>query len=135
MVRDVIRGLRGGGTTVFLNSHFLSEVEITCDRVAFIKEGVVVRTAELQHLVAGETSVEVRATGVTPAILDGLRQWAKEVRADGEHIHLVVNDEEDLPAIAAWVVEQGARLYALEPKRVSLEDLFLQIVGTSGEPR
>ena len=135
MVRDVIRGLRGGGTTVFLNSHFLSEVEITCDRVAFIKEGVVVRTAELQHLVAGETSVEVRATGVTPAILDGLRQWAQDVRADGEHVHLVVDDEENLPAIAAWVVEQGARLYALEPKRVSLEDLFLQIVGTSGEPR
>lgn len=133
MVRDVIRDLRAKGTTVFLNSHLLSEVEVTCDRAAFIKHGVVVRTAELQHLVAGHTAVEVRAGGVTPALLEGLGQWASEVRAEGERIQLAVENEEDLPAIAAWVVGQGARLYALEPKRASLEDLFLEIVGTSGD--
>jgi ABC-2 type transport system ATP-binding protein len=134
MVRDVIRDLRAHGTTVFLNSHLLSEVEITCDRVAFIKEGVVVRIAELQRLVSGETSVEMRLSGYTSALLDGMQQWASEIRADGAHIHFVVDDEEDLPSVAAWVTGQGARLYALEPKHVSLEDLFLEIVGTSGEP-
>src|SRR6266550_2411866 len=35
IVRDVINDLRAQGTAVFLNSHLLSEVEITCDRVAF----------------------------------------------------------------------------------------------------
>ena len=45
LVRDVIRELRDRGATVFLNSHLLSEVEITCDRVAFIKHGEVVRTS------------------------------------------------------------------------------------------
>ena len=39
LVRDIIRDLKDRGTTVFLNSHLLSEVEITCDRVAFIKFG------------------------------------------------------------------------------------------------
>ncbi|MBC7263490.1 MAG: ABC transporter ATP-binding protein [Chloroflexi bacterium] len=134
LVRDIIRDLRSQGTTVFLNSHLLSEVEITCDRVAFIKEGVVVRTAELQRLVEGQTTVEMRVGGVTPTLLEGLKQWGTEIRADGAHVHLVVDDEEVLPAIAAWVIEQGARLYTLEPKRLSLEDLFLEIVGTTGEP-
>ena len=39
LVRDIIRDLSAQGTTVFLNSHLLSEVEITCDRVAFINMG------------------------------------------------------------------------------------------------
>ena len=42
LVRDIISSLRQDGKTVFLNSHLLSEVEITCDRVAFIKHGQVV---------------------------------------------------------------------------------------------
>src|SRR5262249_5784862 len=39
LVRDVIRDLKKRGSTVFLNSHLLSEVEVTCDRVAFVKDG------------------------------------------------------------------------------------------------
>ncbi|MBV9670760.1 MAG: ABC transporter ATP-binding protein, partial [Acidobacteriales bacterium] len=47
LVRDVIRAQRDRGATVFLNSHLLSEVEITCDRVAFIKTGEVIETREV----------------------------------------------------------------------------------------
>ncbi len=133
MVRDIIRDLRDRGTTVFLNSHLLSEVESTCNRAAFIKQGVVVRTAELRHLVAGQTVVEMRVGGAAPSLIQGLKRWGSEIRVDGERIQLMVEDEENLPAIAAWIVGQGARLYTLEPKRVSLEDLFLEIVGTSGD--
>jgi len=39
LVRDIISELRDRGTTVFLNSHLLGEVEATCDRVAFVKQG------------------------------------------------------------------------------------------------
>ena len=42
-VRDLIHELRAAGVTVFLNSHFLSEVEVTCDRVAIVKRGRIVR--------------------------------------------------------------------------------------------
>lgn len=133
MVRDVIRDLRAKGTTVFLNSHLLSEVEVTCDRAAFIKHGVVVRTEELHRLVAGHTTVEMRIGGASPGLIEGLKQWATDVRADGDRIQLAVENDESLPAIAAWIVGQGARLYSLEPKRVSLEDLFLEIVGISGD--
>ena len=50
LVRDIIHDLRSQGTTVFLNSHLLSEVEITCDRVAFIKHGEVLRVSDLKAL-------------------------------------------------------------------------------------
>ena len=53
-------GDAASGTTVFLNSHLLSEVEITCDRVAFIKHGKVIHTSAIQSLIEGELTVAVR---------------------------------------------------------------------------
>jgi hypothetical protein len=43
-----------------------------------------------------------------------------------------VDDEAALPLVARWVVEQGGELYAMTPLKLSLEDLFLQVVGTDG---
>ena len=97
LVRDIIRDLKSQGATVFLNSHLLSEVEITCDRVAFIKNGQVIRLAALQTLVDGQTTVELRVGNLTPSIVAGLAQWGQDVRADGNRVHLSVSDEESLP--------------------------------------
>jgi len=132
LVRDIIRDLRSRNTTVFLNSHLLSEVEITCDRVAFIKQGKVLRTSALQDLVEGELSVTIRGRGLTQEISAELNRWGSNVRLDGEHLHLTVQGEVDLPDINRYLVSQGVDVYELSPQRVSLEDLFIQIVGTDG---
>ena len=132
LVRDIIHDLRARGTTVFLNSHLLSEIEITCDRVAFIKHGEVIKVAELKSLVNGATSVQIRAGGLTPAALASLGQWGRDVRSDGDQVTLTVADESVLPAITRHLVQTGAQVYAVTPQRLSLEDLFIQVVGTDG---
>jgi ABC-2 type transport system ATP-binding protein len=132
LVRDIIRHQREQGVTIFLNSHLLSEVEVTCDRVAFIKDGQVVQVADLHTMVEGDTQVELRLGQVTPGLLQGLEQFGHGVRADGEQVTLFVPGEEQLPAIAAWVVEQGAKLYALTPRKLSLEEMFMRIVSQEG---
>jgi ABC-2 type transport system ATP-binding protein len=132
LVRDIIRDLRARGTTVFLNSHLLSEVEITCDRVAFIKHGEVLRVNELKTLVDGATSVTLRASGLTPQVIEGLNQWGKDVRVDGDHVTLTMSDESALPTMTRYLVAQNVDVYAITPQRLSLEDLFIQIVGTDG---
>ncbi len=132
LVRDIIRDLRARGTTVFLNSHLLSEVEITCDRVAFIKHGEVLRVSELKTLVDGATSVTLRASGLTPQVIEGLNRWGKDVRVDGDHATLTMSDESVLPAMTRYLVAQNVEVYAITPQRLSLEDLFIQIVGTDG---
>ncbi|HJW84538.1 MAG TPA: ABC transporter ATP-binding protein [Anaerolineae bacterium] len=134
MVRDVIHELREHSTAVFLNSHLLSEVEITCDRVAFVKNGVVVRQASLQSLVAGSTTVELRVDRATPELTGALARLGREVQAEpgGERISLSVDGDDALPAIARLIVEQDRALYAMTPQHISLEDLFLQIVGAEG---
>jgi len=132
LVRDIIRQQREQGVTIFLNSHLLSEVEVTCDRVAFIKGGQVVQVADLHTMVEGDTQVELRLGQVKPGLLQGLEQFGHGVRADGEQVTLFVQGEEQLPAIAAWVVEQGVGLYALTPHKLSLEEMFVRIVSQEG---
>lgn len=135
LVRDIIHELRGQGTTVFLNSHLLSEVEITCDRVAFIKNGSVIYTSALQSLVEGEVSVSVRGRGFTPQVVEGLKRWSANVRLDRgdlDRLSLTLPGEADLPEINRYLVEQEVEVFELHPERISLEDLFIRIVGTDG---
>jgi ABC-2 type transport system ATP-binding protein len=136
LVRDVISDLRQKGTAVFLNSHLLSEVEVTCDRVAFIKQGHVVHASSLASLVDGELTVEIRARPPRhmprtrwEAILDGLTPWSSNVHVEGEHISLTLSGEADLPAINRHLVQHGADVYSISPRTLSLEELFIQVVG------
>jgi ABC-2 type transport system ATP-binding protein len=126
-VRDLMRELRTAGVTVFLNSHFLSEVEVTCDRIAIIKQGEVVRSGTLDEL-TGAMEVEVRAANLTPELVAGMERWGQIVWSDGARVAIKVADEEALPAVASWLVEGGARLYAMAPRRLSLEELFMRVM-------
>jgi ABC-2 type transport system ATP-binding protein len=132
LVRDIIKDLRQSGTTVFLNSHLLSEVEITCDRVAFIKHGEVLRVSPLKTLMEGELTVEVRARNLKPEVMAGLSRWSRNPRLDGETLSLTLSGEVDLPQVNRYLVEQGVEVYALRPQHIALEDLFIEIVGTDG---
>lgn len=132
LVRDIIQKERSRGTTVFLNSHFLSEVEVTCDRVAFIKHGRVVRTAAIEDLAHGSTSVDIRAHGLTPAILDSLGRWGEVRPQQDGHLLLTIKTMEDLPDVTRFLVAEGVDVFAISPNHLSLEELFVQIVGTDG---
>jgi ABC-2 type transport system ATP-binding protein len=135
LVRDIIRELRAEGTTVFLNSHLLSEVEITCDRVVFIKHGAVIKSIALKEIEQGATQVQIRvgALSADRAELErGLLQFGAEARVDTDHIHVTVANQQALPELARWLVGQGLDLYEFKPQRISLEEMFLQIVGMDG---
>ncbi len=140
-VRDLIRELRNSGVTIFLNSHLLSEVEVTCDRIAIVKHGRVVRLGSLDELTAQSAEVEIRAGGMTPELIAGLDRWGpikSLTPGDGgdsdacQRLIMAVESEEMLPAVAEWLVQGGARLYSLSPRRASLEELFLRTITEEG---
>src|SRR5512147_2384628 len=70
LVRELIEELRANGTTVFLNSHLLGEVEATCDRVAFVKRGRVVHELKLSEMQSG-LDVEIRVADAGTALVEG----------------------------------------------------------------
>ena len=140
LVRTIIHELKKEGTTVFLNSHLLGEVEATCDRVAFIRAGTVLETQPLSELAAGRLRVEVRVDRVTPTLEHTLDELAHTMdgkmipvcpSADGKDTTLMYDllDEALIPDIAERTIATGARLYGLTSHRRSLEQLFLDIVG------
>ncbi len=145
LVRDLIVRLRKEGTSVFLNSHLLSEVEVTCDHVAFVKRGSVVRQMALAEQ-AGDVEVVLRlgvrggapSGGPDARLLQGLAQFGHDVRTapdgGGWNVRLHADGEARLPEIARWLVGQGADVYALGTGRKSLEALFLEVMGEDERP-
>jgi ABC-2 type transport system ATP-binding protein len=132
LVRDIIRELRAAGTCVFLNSHLLSEIEVTCDRVAFIRHGEVVRTLVLASMDQGRSVVNIRAGELSPEVLTGLQRWGDHIQPDGESVSMSIRSEKDIPEINRYLVSQGVPVYALTPNRLSLEEIFIETVGKDG---
>ncbi|MBV9850856.1 MAG: ABC transporter ATP-binding protein [Armatimonadetes bacterium] len=127
-VREIVSHLKAQGKTVMLNSHLLSEIEMTCDQVAILKAGRVVRQGKIDDLLAAPSTVEMRVLNQTPALLKELHGLARTVTAQGEMVTASIGDEGAIPDLVAAVVRNGGRLMALIPRRESLEDLFIRVV-------
>jgi len=132
LVRDLIKDLRAQGTAVFLNSHLLSEIEVTCDRVAFIRHGEVIRTLSLDSLSTGQRDVRIRLRGLSDEICRGLTDWGRDISVDGEELVMTISSESAIPEITRYLVSAGAEVYAVTPGRPSLEEIFIETVGTDG---
>jgi ABC-2 type transport system ATP-binding protein len=125
-VREIIRALKARGTTVFLNSHLLTEVEQVCDRVAIVDHGRVIQVGTLGELLVTD-AVRVRATGLENGALDGLRTLG-ELSHEGEWLVVRGIRAERVPELVRAIVERGGQVYAVEPRHESLEDRFLSLL-------
>jgi len=132
LVRDVIHELRNEGMCVFLNSHLLSEIEVTCNRVAFIRHGEVIRILDLGSLHGKQLVVTIRAAGLSPEMITGTKRWGRDIHAEDGQLTLTVQDEAQIPEINRYLVTQGANVYAITPARKSLEEIFIETVGEDG---
>ena len=128
-VRDIIRAQRDRGATVFLNSHLLSEIEITCDQVVFIREGEVVTSRDMRTQQEEAVRLEVRARKLSPECVRGLTRWSDSVDVDEERLTMTAQSRESLPEILKYLVGTGAEVYQFTPQRLSLEELFMGIMG------
>jgi ABC-2 type transport system ATP-binding protein len=130
-VRRIIRAARDRGTTVFLNSHLLSEVELVCDRVAIVDAGRVVAAGTLEELL-GQDAVRVRVTGLDPATRSSLARFGP-LNDDGEWLAIRPIDTTRIPELVAAIVASGGQVHAVEPGRASLEQHFLGLLGDSAD--
>jgi ABC-2 type transport system ATP-binding protein len=133
LVRDVIGELRRHGTAVFLNSHLLSEVEVTCDRVAFVRQGRVVHERTLAEG-DGRLEVELKLDPLSSALLEGLARFGNRIQQQDGLVRMQVEGEARLPELARWLVERGVSIYRLAAQRKTLEALFLEVMGGEERP-
>ena len=131
-VRDIIRELRAAGTTVFLNSHLLSEIEQVCDRVAIINRGRIVAAGDLGQLLAAR-EVELRLGDGADAALRaaGLKPLA-ERPADGRYT-LTAGSDAEVARITAHLASTGVSIYEVQVRSNSLEDLFVRLADATDQ--
>jgi ABC-2 type transport system ATP-binding protein len=129
LVRDIIRAQRDRGATVVLNSHLLGEVEVTCDNVAFLKDGEIVATHDICALGAEEVHIDVHARNLSVLTVESLSSLTISSVLEGEHLSLIAPSTNSLPDIIRRLASSGADVYSVIPQKLSLEDLFIRIMG------
>jgi ABC-2 type transport system ATP-binding protein len=107
-VRLLLEELRGRGTSVLLNSHLLSEIELVCDRVVILLRGEVVAEGSPADL--------SRARGVEVETDEGMRLFEGKTR-------------EDVPALVDELVRAGRKVYGVQVLTSTLEETYLEAVG------
>jgi ABC-2 type transport system ATP-binding protein len=134
-IRDLLLEQKGRGTTIFLNSHLLSEVERLCDRVAILKDGRLVREGSVEELTRPSPAWSVQVRGLRPELLPALLASAPGLRAvpgregspDG---WLELSGEQAaLDAAIDLLRGRGASIAAVIPRRESLEEVFVKVIG------
>jgi ABC-2 type transport system ATP-binding protein len=127
-VREIIRGLRERGSTVFLNTHLLEEAEHVCDRVAVIDKGTAIASGSLDELLGRQTRVRLKVGGLAEGWWTSFDRFGRWRRED----EWTVVDGIDPSRIADLVdqlVALGARVEAVVPEQESLEARFLELLG------
>jgi ABC-2 type transport system ATP-binding protein len=135
-VRDLVLDLKARGVAVLLNSHLIGEVERVCDRVIILDGGRVAAAGTLAELL-GRREVRLRLTGLSAAAEARLAATGSAER-DGDSFTVVLSADDDgtaVPDLVRDLVALGARVHAVEPARISLEERLLGILraGAGGE--
>lgn len=133
-VRELIAELRANGTTVFMSTHILSDIEALCDRVAILRKGKLAASGRLEDLLreSGERQgFEINLQGVSAhelteklAGLGGAEVFAKPSGASVQ-----VLSENEVERILQISKSLGGKLVSVQPVKQSLEELFVKETG------
>ena len=132
-VRDLVRELARSGVAVMINSHLLSEVEVTCDRVVIVDRGRVVRSGRVDDLALAAAEIRVELDLVDDEVRALLGRYGAVVASDATSAVLAADSPDVAPLVADALVSAGYRLRALVPLRRSLEDVFVGLVRETGD--
>jgi ABC-2 type transport system ATP-binding protein len=130
-VRELIAELREKGTTVFMSTHILSDIEALCDNVAIMRGGKLAATGKLDDLLnaAGEhQSFEINVKGISSEDLhteiEKIAGATLNSKPSGANINVL--EETDIDKILQITREKGGKLVSVQPVKQSLEELFVK---------
>ena len=127
-LRMLLVKLREKGTTVFLNSHLLSEVELIADRVAILNKGKVVALGSVKDIIRpqGGFVVTVRQDSLPWTVL--AHQENVRVVSKGDPVTIEVSSQKDLDALVGMLKSSGTSILSIVPNKPTLEESFVALI-------
>lgn len=139
-IRELIAGLRDHGTTVFMSTHILSDVEALCSEVAILRNGRLAATGRLSELMVeseGARAFEIIAGGIATDVIAGAAAGLPGSRVfskpNGTCIEILGEDQ--IGAAIDVVRNAGGRIISVNPVKQSLEELFVEKSSNASEDR
>ena len=139
-IRDLLKAEAAKGRAILLNSHLLSEIELTCDRVAVLRKGKVAAMGTVEELTKREEekkdALKVYRFAASPLseelVADLRARGAGAERVNG-HVRLTARDAAHLNELVDATRARGALLTELTPEKSTLEDVFVDLVKATPE--
>jgi len=128
-IRDLLLATRATGTTIFINSHLLSEVERTCDRVAILHHGRVIRQGTVEGLTRPTQRFRLRLAADAPLPAEQLQAVGAAVSSSNGAFEVEVPDLETLNRLVDTLRAEHLLITEISPLRAALEDVFVEVVG------
>ncbi|HEY0755468.1 MAG TPA: ABC transporter ATP-binding protein [Ktedonobacteraceae bacterium] len=124
-IRLLLRDLAQQGTTIFLSSHLLHEMELLCDRVAIIQRGQIIAQGKVADLLPKQAVIRVR-TAFTQATVLALQELpgTSHIQSDGDSVEVQGVSSEQ---VMAFLVTRNLIPQELTIKRPDLESVFLEL--------
>jgi ABC-2 type transport system ATP-binding protein len=129
-IRDLLRGEAERGRAILLNSHLLSEIELTCDRVAVLRRGKVAAEGRIADLTAQGSRYRMAASPLDDSLVSAFRESGASVERVNGHLVIGTRDLAHVNSLVDTLRARGAMLAELAPVRSTLEDVFVDLVRT-----
>ena len=130
-IRELIAALREKGTTIFMSTHILSDIEALCDEVAILRNGKLAACGNLNDLLVTSGEHRVLEVSVQGVAADAIREQIEFIagatisaKPNGANIQIL--DESDLDAVLTITRNAGGHLISVQPVKQSLEELFVK---------
>ncbi len=128
-IRDVLLQTKAAGTTIFINSHLLSEVERTCDRVAILDRGKVLREGSIEVLTRPTQAYRIRLADATEPAESALAVPGVRVTGVNGAVHVEVDTLEALNHLLDNLRAERLLIAEVTQLRAALEDVFVEVVA------
>lgn len=119
--------------TIFISSHQLNDIEKICNRVAIIQKGKIIETGNTVELLATQDGSLFQVSDVELALNVLSSNHFVVSRSNERQFNLFIQEpKEKMAVIIRHLLDSQVFIYAIEPKKRSLEDLFLELTATKG---
>jgi ABC-2 type transport system ATP-binding protein len=132
-IREILEKLEQKGVTIFINSHLLAEVELFCSEVAILHKGKVALSGKVRDLVAGK-GYKLTASQVPEALESILRERAAAVSSREGLLDLQFTTRDQANEAIDLLRRESCAIESLVQTSSTLEDVFIQTIGSAGPP-